>query len=45
LRTHLLVVPTRLLIGTASDAQRPGNSPLMDSSLSPERRAADLVSA
>ncbi len=42
--TNSFVIPFLLLIGAVSFGQQPGNAPYLDPGLSPERRAADLVS-
>jgi beta-glucosidase len=44
LRPNPFVIPLLLLIGSASFGQQLGNAPYLDPNLSPERRAADIVS-
>jgi len=44
LKPNRLSIALLLLLGPASFGQQPGNAPYQDPTLSPERRAADLVS-
>ena len=44
MRPNRLTIPFLLLLGPTSFGQQPGSAPYQDLNLSPERRAADLVS-
>ena len=44
MKPNRLSIALLLLLGPASFGQQPGNAPYQDPTLSPERRAADLVS-